>query len=80
MKEKFGIGSHVFIIESNQAIKEMVVASNRGDFYVLKFLSGGAIQLRSHRIFKTMEEAQKRLPKNKYVDVSYYNSPYYYGS
>lgn len=80
MKEKFGIGSHVFIIESNQAIKEMVVASNHGDFYVLKFLTGGAIQLRSHRIFKTMEEAQKRLPKNKYVDVSYYNSPYYYGS
>ena len=80
MKEKFGIGSHVFIIESNQTIKEMVVTSNHGDFYVLKFLTGGAIQLRSHRIFKTMEEAQKRLPKKKYVDSSYYKSPYYYGN
>lgn len=80
MKEKFGIGSHVFIIESNQAIKEMVVASNRGDFYVLKFLTGGAIQLRSHRIFGTKEEAERHLPKKKYVDSSYYNSPYYYGN
>ena len=62
MKEKFGIGSHVFIIESNQTIKEMVVTSNHGDFYVLKFLTGGAIQLRSHLHIHSSEVAFELLP------------------
>lgn len=44
MQERLEVGSHVFIIESNRTITEVVVA-RRGDFYTVRFLNGGAIQL-----------------------------------
>ena len=49
MQKRLEIGSHVFIIESNRIITEVVVTANRGDFCVLRFPSGGAIQLRKSR-------------------------------
>lgn len=41
MQKRLEIGSHVFIIESNRVITEVVVTANRGDFCVLRFPSGG---------------------------------------
>ena len=43
MQERLEVGSHVFIIESNRVITEVVVTADRGDFCVLRFPSGGAI-------------------------------------
>lgn len=62
MQERLEVGSHVFIIESSRIITEVVIAARRGDFYTLRFLNGGAIQLRSSRIFLTREEAQEKIP------------------
>lgn len=62
MQERLEVGSHVFIIESSRIITEVVIAAKRGDFYTLRFLNGGAIQLRSSRIFLTREEAQEKIP------------------
>ena len=78
MKEKFGIGSHVFIIESNRIITEMVVTANRGDFCVLRFPSGGAIQLRKSRVFVSKEDAEMQLPKKEPVQSGFHRSPYHY--
>lgn len=62
MQERLEVGSHVFIIESSRIITEVVIAARRGDFYTLRFLNGGAIQLRRSRIFLTREEAQEKMP------------------
>ena len=78
MQERLEVGSHVFIIESNRTITEMVVAARRGDFYTLRFLNGGAIQLRHSRIFLTREDAEEKIPA--LVEAKRrYRSPYDYG-
>lgn len=62
MQERLEVGSHVFIIESSRIITEVVIAARRGDFYTLRFLNGGAIQLRRSRIFLTRDEAEEKIP------------------
>ena len=79
MQKRLEIGSHVFIIESNRIITEVVVTANRGDFCVLRFPSGGAIQLRRSRIFASREDAEMQLPKNELEQGAFHRSPYYYG-
>lgn len=78
MQEKLEVGSHVFIIESNHTITEVVVAARRGDFYIVKFLNGGAIQLRKSRIFSTKEDAERKIPVRAEAKHSC-RSPYDYG-
>ncbi len=78
MQKGLEVGSHVFIIESNRTIRKMVVAARRGEFYTLKFLNGGAIQLRKSRIFTSKDEAEKMIPV-KMVEKHRYRSPYDYG-
>ena len=78
MQERLEVGSHVFIIESNRTITEVVVAARRGDFYTVRFLNGGAIQLRQSRIFLSREEAEKKIPV-KIEEKSRYYSPYDFG-
>ena len=78
MQERLEVGSHVFIVESNRTISEVVVAARRGDFYTVRFLNGGAIQLRQSRIFLSREEAEKKIP-TKIEEKRRYYSPYDYG-
>ena len=78
MQERLEVGSHVFIVESNRTITEVVVAARRGDFYTVKFLNGGAIQLRQSRIFLSREEAEKKIPV-KIEEKRRYYSPYDFG-
>ena len=78
MQERLEVGSHVFIIESNRTITEVVVAARRGDFYTVRFLNGGAIQLRGSRIFSTREDAENKIPSRVEVERRF-RSPYDYG-
>ena len=78
MQERPEIGSHVFIIESNQIVTEMIVAAKRGEFYTLRFLNGGAINLRQSRIFSSKEEAEKKISKSVNCKRRFH-SPYEYG-
>ena len=78
MHERLEVGSHVFIIESNRTIIEVVVAAKRGDFYTVRFLNGGAIQLRQSRIFFSREDAEKKIPA-RIEEKRRYHSPYDYG-
>lgn len=78
MQKRLEIGSHVFIIESNRIITEVIVIAERGDSCVLRLPSGGAIRLRKSRIFETKEEAEGQIPKAKPVQSSFHRSPYYY--
>lgn len=79
MQERPEVGSHVFIIESNRIITEMIVAVRRGDFYTLRFLNGGAIQLSQSRIFLLREEAEKKMMAS-FGAKRKFNSPYDYGN
>ena len=78
MQERLEVGSHVFIVESNRTITEVVVAARRGDFYTVRFLNGGAIQLRQSRIFLSREEVEKKIP-DRIEEKRRYHSPYDYG-
>lgn len=78
MQKRLEIGSHVFIIESNRVITEVVVTADRGDFCVLRFPSGGAIQLRRSRVFVTIEDAEMQLLKKETVQSGFHRPPYYY--
>lgn len=78
MQERLEVGSHVFIIESNRTITEVMVAARRGEFYTVRFLNGGAIQLRRSRIFVKKEEAESTLPV-KTDTTRRFRSPYDYG-
>lgn len=79
MQERPEVGSHVFIIESNRTIMEIIVAARRGDFYTLRFLNGGAIQLRQSRIFLLREEAEKKILA-RVEEKRRFSFPYDYGN
>lgn len=78
MQKRLEIGSHVFIIESNRIITEVIVTADRGDFCVLRLPTGGAIMLRKSRIFEERGEAEMQIPKAKPVQSGFHRSPYYY--
>lgn len=78
MQKRLEIGSHVFIIESNRVITEVVVTADRGGFCVLRFPSGGAIQLRKSRVFVSKEDAEMQIPRKEPVQSSFHRPPYYY--
>ena len=78
MQERLEVGSHVFIIESNRTITEVVVAARRGDFYMVSFLNGGAIQIRQSRIFLSREDAEKKISA-RVEDKRRCYSPYDFG-
>lgn len=79
MQEGAEFGSHVFIIESNRTITEMIIAARRGDFYTLRFYNGGAIQFRKSRIFLLREDSEKKMTA-RVVEKRKFNSPYDYGN
>ena len=62
MQERLEVGSHVFIIESNRTITEVEVVARRWDFYTVRFLNGGAIQLGRSRIFSHQRRDRKQNP------------------
>lgn len=62
----------------NRTITEVVVVARRGDFYTVRFLNGGAIQLRRSRIFPTREEAEEKIPVRAEANRRFC-SPYDYG-
>ena len=78
MQKRLEIGSHAFIIESNRVITEVVVTANHSDFCVLKFPSGGAIQLRKSRVFASKEDAEMQIPKVTQAQSSSRRSSHYY--
>ena len=79
MQETLEVGSNGYIIESNRTIINVVVIAKRGEFYVLRMPTGGAIKLRRGRIFFTEEEAGMKLPQKAQAEKTFHRSPYYYG-
>ena len=79
MQETLEIGSNGYIIESNRTIINVVVIAKRGEFYVLRMPTGGAIKLRRGCIFLSKEEAEIKLPLKVQAENVFHRSPYNYG-
>ena len=71
----FKAGEKAFIVESNRFIREVTVKSCAGGMYLIKFEDGGGIKAKEHRLFKTKEDAEASIPKEKSKKT---RSPYDY--
>lgn len=78
MQKRLEPGTSAYIIESNRNITQVMIIAVRGEFCILRFPSGGAIQLKKHRIFLTRDDAEAQLPNKKIERGSFSRSPYYY--
>lgn len=52
----------VYMIESNRTVRPVEIIKLVGNFAVVKFESGGGIQIPIKRLYRTLEEAQKAIP------------------
>lgn len=59
------VGDTVFLIESNRIMRECTVKKVSGNLYVVRFVSGGSIQIKEHRLYVTQKEAESILPIKK---------------
>ena len=62
MPSKYNFGDTVYIIESNQSVREAMIINCSGGFCTIRFMNGGGIRLRESRLFATEEEAKAALP------------------
>ena len=56
-------GDSCYFLESNRTIIKGQVKSVSGNLYTILLPSGGAIRLPKHRIYGTVEEAEKNIKK-----------------
>lgn len=78
MAAHFEVGDTAYLIESNRTIREVSVVKCNGDLYVIRFANGGGIQVKSHRLFISIEEAEQQIPTKKYTENKMIRSPYDY--
>lgn len=57
-------GDSCYFLESNRTIIKGKIKSVSGNLYTILLPSGGAIRLPKHRIYKSIEEAEKGVIKN----------------
>lgn len=58
------IGDIVYIVESNRYIRQVQIVRILGDMYLIRFIdSGGGIQVRKNRLYKTEEDAVESMKK-----------------
>ena len=57
-------GDICYFLESNRTIIKGELKSVSGNLYTILLPSGGAIRLPKHRIYKSIEEAEKSIKKN----------------
>ncbi len=65
MAGKFKVGETTYIVESNRTIREVAIVRCAGGMYLIRFTDGGGIQVKEHRLFKTVEEAEQSIPRFK---------------
>ena len=70
-------GDTCWFIENNARIIQGTIKSVSGNLYTILLPSGGAIRLPKHRIYGTVEEAEKNIKKNTNKNRSMAN-PYDY--
>ena len=62
-------GDICYFLESNRTIIQGEIKSVSGNLYTISLPSGGAIRLPKHRIYESIEEAEKSIKKNIISDT-----------
>lgn len=57
-------GDTCYFIESNRSVVKGTIKSISGNLYTVLLPSGGAIRLPKHRIYESVEEAEKSIRQN----------------
>lgn len=71
-------GEEVYMIESNRIIRKVKIIKLVGNFAIVKFWEGGGTQISVNRLYKTMEEAEKKLSRNESL-ISCHNNQMWNG-
>lgn len=71
-------GDKAYIIVNNREYCEVTIVKQNANLYVIKFASGGGIQVRGTRLYATQREAMNALPA-KEEKPKHWHSHYEYG-
>lgn len=55
---KFNEGDTAYLIESGRIIREGQIVRRSGDLYLFRFVEGGGLKVKEHRLYATYEEAE----------------------
>ena len=64
------VGDTVYIITNNRNIEEATLKRISGNLCLIRFKSGGGIQLPKGRLFETREQAQEHINKHSIAPVN----------
>jgi hypothetical protein len=73
----FKPGDKAYILESNRMVTEVTVKKCAGGLYMITMPTGGAIKVKKHRLYATLEEAENALPRKK-EEKTVHKLPYDY--
>ena len=63
-------------------VRQCTVVRERSGMYLIRIKNGGGIQVKAHRLFNSLEEAEESVPRNKGEGTAQtrtgYRSPYDY--
>lgn len=80
----FREGEHVYIVENNSHITPVQIIRKDGSFYTIQFSNYARINLRESRLFRTKEEALKKIrytpSAERHIVGNGYTSPYHYNN
>ena len=80
----FREGEQVYIVENNSHVTPVQIIRKDGEFYTIQFSDCGRINLRESRLFRTKEEALKRIrhapSRVRHIAGNGYTSPYHYNN
>ena len=58
-------GETVYMIESNRIIRQVKIIKLVGNFAIVKFNDGGGTQISMNRLYKTEEDAMKKISRHE---------------
>lgn len=60
---RFRAGDAAFIVESERIIREGKIVKCTGGIYLFRFIEGGGISVKEHRLYHSEEEAQTEIDR-----------------
>jgi hypothetical protein len=76
--KKFRKNDICYFIENTCTVKQAVVISVNGDFYILKYGNNKGIRLRSTRLYATFDEAEAVVETRRQKTSKRHINPYNY--
>lgn len=62
---RFKVGDIAYILESNRTVREVTIVKCTGGIFLIRFSTGGGIQVKEHRLYATQDEAEAAISGKK---------------